>query len=125
MTVTDTNGNDVVGASITFRAPTSGASGVFAGSGATAVVRTDSTGVATAPHFSANQRAGGYIVTATVAGLSSKATFALVNTARTTASVTGPAGTYWLATSTGQVLHSGNAAATTAGRQTKSSLRRS
>jgi len=110
VTVTDTNGNDVVGASVTFRAPSRGPGGVFAGYGATAVVLTDSSGVATAPDFSANQVAGGYIVTATVAGLSSEATFALVNTSRTTASVTGPAGTYWLATSTGQVLRSGGAA---------------
>jgi hypothetical protein len=117
VTVTDTNGNDVVGASVTFGAPRSGPSGVFAGSGATAVVLTDSSGVATAPDFSADQAAGGYIVTASVAGLSSEATFALVNTSRTTASVTGPAGTYWLATSTGQVLRSG--AATNYGGVTK------
>jgi hypothetical protein len=110
VTVTDTNGNDVVGASVTFSAPRSGPSGVFAGSGATSVVLTDSSGVATAPDFSADQVAGGYIVTATVAGLSSEATFALVNTARTAASATGPDGTYWLATSTGQVLRSGGAA---------------
>ena len=110
VTVTDTNGNDVVGASVTFRAPNSGPGGVFAGSGATAVVLTDSSGVATAPDFSANQKTGGYIVTAAVAGLSSEATFALVNTSRATASVTGPPGTYWLATSTGQVLRSGEAA---------------
>jgi hypothetical protein len=117
VTVTDTNGNDVVGASVTFGAPRSGPSGVFAGSGATAVVLTDSSGVATAPDFSADQAAGGYIVTASVAGLSSEATFALVNTSRTTASVTGPAGTYWLATSAGQVLRSG--AATNYGSVTK------
>jgi hypothetical protein len=109
VTVTDTNGNDVVGASVTFRAPSSGPSGVFAGYGATAVILTDSSGVATAPDFSANQVTGGYIVTASVAGLSSEATFALVNTSRTTASVTGPAGTYWLVTGTGQVLRSGAA----------------
>ena len=47
-------------------------------------------------------------MTANVAGLSTEATFALVNTSRTTASVTGPAGTYWLVTSTGQVLRSGD-----------------
>ena len=110
VTVTDVNGNDVVGASVTFSAPTSGPGGVFAGYGRTAVVLTDSSGVATAPDFSADQVAGGYIVTASVAGLSSEASFALVNTARTAASVTGPAGTYWLATSTGQVLRSGGAA---------------
>jgi hypothetical protein len=110
VTVTDTNGNDIAGASVTFRAPTSGASGVFAGAGPTAVVLTDSSGVATAPDFSADQVSGGYIVTATVAGLSTVATFALVNTARTTASVSGPDGSYWLTSSAGQVLRSGGLA---------------
>ena len=110
VTVTDINGNAIAGASVTFSAPTSGASGVFAGDGASAVVVTNSDGVATAPDFSANETAGGYIVIARVAGLSSMATFALVNTARTTASVTGPAGTYWLVTSSGKVLTSGGAA---------------
>jgi hypothetical protein len=110
VTVTDEDGNAVSGASVTFSAPASGPSGVFAGSGATAVVTTDSNGVATAPDFSANGTAGGYVVTAKVAGLASEATFAMVNTARTTASVSGPAGTYWLVTSTGRVLTSGTAA---------------
>ncbi len=110
MTVTDDNGNAVAGASVTFSAPASGASGVFAGAGATAVVLTDSNGVATAPAFSANETAGGYIVIAKVAGLSSQATFALVNTARTAASVSGPDGSYWLVTSSGRVLTSGAAA---------------
>ena len=71
---------------------------------------TDANGVATAPYFSANETAGGYIVTAKVAGLAAQATFALVNTARTAASVSGPAGTYWLVTSAGKVLTSGSAA---------------
>ncbi len=71
---------------------------------------TDANGVATAPDFSANETAGGYIVVARAAGLATEATFALVNSARTTASVSGPAGTYWLVTSTGHVLTSGTAA---------------
>ena len=110
VTVTDQSGNAVSGAAVTFRAPASGASGAFAGSGAAVVVVTDANGVATAPYFSANETPGGYIVTAKVAGLAAQATFALVNTARTTASVSGPAGTYWLVTSTGKVLTSGAAA---------------
>jgi hypothetical protein len=109
VTVTDDEGNDVSGASVTFSAPTSGASGVWAGHGATVVVTTDADGVATAPDLSANDTAGGYIVTAQVAGLTSEATFALVNSARTTASVSAPDGTYWLVTSSGHVLTSGTA----------------
>jgi hypothetical protein len=111
VTVTDADGNAVAGAAVTFAAPASGASGVFAGAGASAVVLTDSDGVASAPDFSANETAGGYIVVAKVAGLASGATFALVNTARSAPSVSGPDGTYWLVTSTGQVLTSGPAAA--------------
>jgi hypothetical protein len=110
VTVTDSDGNAVTGASVTFNAPASGPSGVFAGHGASAVVQTDSNGVAAAPDFSAGEVPGGYIVTAKVAGLAGEATFALVNTARTTASVSGPAGTYWLVTSAGRVLTSGGAA---------------
>jgi hypothetical protein len=111
VTVTDSGGNDVEGAPVTFRAPAAGASGVFAGAGRSVTVTTNSDGVATAPAFSANGRVGGYVVTATVAGVSSPATFALVNKPRTSASAAGPAGSYWLATSTGRVLASGEAAA--------------
>jgi hypothetical protein len=107
VTVTDSDGNEITGANVTFTAPSSGPSGVFAGSGSSAVVLTNSNGVAVAPDFSANGTAGGYIVMARVAGLASEASFAMVNTARTTASVSGPAGTYWLVTSAGKVLTSG------------------
>jgi hypothetical protein len=110
VTVTDQDGNAVAGASVSFSAPASGASGVFAGAGPSAVVLTDANGVATAPDFSADETPGGYIVVAKVAGLASQATFALVNTARSAPSVSGPAGTYWLVTSTGKVLTSGAAA---------------
>ncbi|HTV12316.1 MAG TPA: hypothetical protein VME20_10720 [Acidimicrobiales bacterium] len=109
VTVTDTNGNDVPGAQVVFSAPTSGASGVFAGSGTTAVAVTNSDGVATAPDFSANWHTGGYVVTATVSGVSSPATFGLVNEPRSGASAQGPDGSYWLLTSTGQLLTSGSA----------------
>ena len=73
----------MAGAKVTFSAPGSGASGVFAGHGPTVAVITSSKGVAVAPSFSANEVAGGYIVTARVAGLAGMATFAMVNTART------------------------------------------
>ncbi len=108
VTVTDSSGNGVAGAKVLFSAPGSGPSGVFAGHGTTAVVTTSSKGVAVAPTFVANQVAGGYIVTARVAGLAGGATFAFVNTARTEATG-GPAGSYWLATVNGHVLTSGSA----------------
>ena len=109
VTVTDADGNDVPGAAVTFKAPASGASGVFAGSGASASVLTNADGIATAPGFSANERTGGYVVTASVAGVATPATFAFVNEPRTTASAPGPAGSYWLVTGTGRVLRSGSA----------------
>jgi len=109
VTVEDADGNAVPGVPVTFSAPKSGASGVFAGAGAIAVVMTGSTGIATAPDFSANGHAGGYIVMAQVAGVATPATFALVNEPRQGASAPGPEGSYWLATSTGKVLTSGSA----------------
>jgi hypothetical protein len=42
-------------------------------------VRTNAQGVAVAPAFTANATAGGYAVTATVAGSRQRAAFALVN----------------------------------------------
>jgi hypothetical protein len=59
--VTDLSGNPVAGISVTFQAPGSGASGSFASS---ATVLTDSSGLATAPTFTANGTAGSFSVTA-------------------------------------------------------------
>lgn len=110
VTVTDSYGNPVVGATVDFAAPVAGASGVFAGTGSSAEVLTNSDGVATAPDFSANERTGGYVVTASVKGVAQPATFALVNEPRTSASAPGVDGSYWLVTSTGRVLSSGDMA---------------
>jgi len=67
---------------VTFTAPGSGASGTFAGTGtATATAVTNSSGVATAPAFTANGTAGGYAVTASVAGVGTSASFSLTNNA--------------------------------------------
>ena len=108
VTVTDTDANPLPGATVTFSAPKTGPSGVFAGAGATATVVTNSDGVATAPDFSANGHTGGYVVTASVGGITTPATFALVNEPRSGASASGPAGSYWLVTGTGKVLRSGD-----------------
>ena len=75
--VKDVGGNGIPGEAVTFAAPTAGAGGAFTGS-ATAV--TDSSGVATSPPFTANGLVGAYNVTASVAGITSAATFTLTNT---------------------------------------------
>jgi malectin (di-glucose binding ER protein) len=74
--VKDGSGNPVSGATVTFAAPNSGASGTFNGS---ATVTTNTSGVATAPTFTANNTTGGYTVTASVAGVSPAASFSLTN----------------------------------------------
>jgi len=73
--VLDAHGNPLSGVSVTFAAPTSGATGTFP-NGAT--VKTDSNGNATAP-FMANSTVGAYNVTANVGKLA-PAKFALMNT---------------------------------------------
>ena len=80
VTVTDAHANKVPGARVTFTAPSSGAGGTFAGGHTRVTVKTNSSGIAIAPPFTANSRAGGYIVTATVTGVRAVA-FALVNAA--------------------------------------------
>jgi hypothetical protein len=74
--VTDVYGNPVPGVSVTFAAPTTGASGGFS---AGAVVATSVQGIA-APTFNANTKAGVYVVTASVNGVTTPATFSLTNT---------------------------------------------
>ena len=64
-----------------FSAPTSGASGTFAGGSATATATTGTDGVATAPQFTANDTAGQYQVNASAPGVSTPVTFALTNAA--------------------------------------------
>ena len=78
-TVTDSNSHGVSGQTVTFTAPSSGASGTFAGGSSTTQATTDSTGVATAAAFTANNIAGTYSVTATVAGVGGSASFSLTN----------------------------------------------
>jgi adhesin/invasin len=83
VTVTDASKNPVAGALVTFTAPAQGPSGHFTTRRARATrivrVRADAQGVAVAPAFTANTRAGGYAVTATVAGSDRRTAFALVN----------------------------------------------
>jgi len=90
-TVKDPFNNPVNGATVTFTAPGSGASGTFAGGVATAT--TNASGVATAAVFTANTIAGAYNVSATVSGVASPANFSLTNVAGAASSITATAGT--------------------------------
>lgn len=73
-----TGGTPTSGVTVTFAAPGSGASGSFAGGVTTAT--TNSSGVATSPAFTANSQIGSYMVTASVSGASTPASFSLTNT---------------------------------------------
>jgi hypothetical protein len=90
-TVHDSFGNPVPGATVTFNAPTGGASGTFAGGVNTA--KTNSQGVATAAKFTANTTAGAYTVTAKVGTFTSNPGFALTNLAGVPSSITATGGT--------------------------------
>ena len=89
--VADRFGNAISGAAVTFNAPTSGASGTFAGGVNTAT--TDSSGVATAATFTANTKAGSYTVTATTGTLTTSPGFALTNQAGQPSTIKATGGT--------------------------------
>jgi len=78
-TVQDSSGNLLAGVTVTFTAPASGASGTFANGKATTTAITNSSGVAMASTFTASSTAGSYSITASVAGVGSKAGFELTN----------------------------------------------
>ena len=77
--VTDSFGNPVSGVELTFRAPSTGATGTFAGGSTTRTVQTDGSGIASAGVFRANTIAGSYTVTASNPTIGSQATFNLTN----------------------------------------------
>jgi Bacterial Ig-like domain (group 1)/Invasin, domain 3 len=89
-TVKDASGNAVNGVTVTFSAPSTGASATFGGS---TTVTTNGSGVATAPPLTANGQTGSYTVTASVAGVATSAGFSLTNLAASPASITATAGT--------------------------------
>ncbi|MDQ6704445.1 MAG: PKD domain-containing protein, partial [Acidobacteriota bacterium] len=90
VTVRDKNGNPVSGVTVTFTAPSTGASGSFGGV-STAV--TNALGVALSPLFTANATAGTYLVTASAPGLATPASFSLTNTVARPSSITATGGT--------------------------------
>ncbi len=78
--VTDSHGDPVPGASVTFSAPTSGASGTFSNGSTTITGITGSNGEVSET-FTTNTTAGGpYTVKASASGVSSPADFSLTNT---------------------------------------------
>jgi hypothetical protein len=76
--VSDAFGNGVPAIAAHFTAPTSGASGTFAGGTNSATVATSSSGMATAPDFTANSTAGQFAVSVAAANLGT-AEFTLTN----------------------------------------------
>ncbi len=91
VTVKDAAGNPVSGVSVTFTAPTSGASGTFSNSTNAITVPTNASGMASAGSFTANLALGGYNVAATASGLAT-VNFSMTNTigAATHFTVSGP-----------------------------------
>jgi hypothetical protein len=77
--VRDASTNGVQGVTVTFSAPSVGASGTFGGS-LTATAVTDATGAAIAPVLTANGQSGSFSLTASVTGVAALATFSLTNT---------------------------------------------
>jgi hypothetical protein len=82
--VTGANGKPVVGVTVVFELPATGAGGEFNGS-VTAV--TNAKGIAVSPVLIANTKAGTFTVSASVAGVASQAKFTLTNTAAAPSSV--------------------------------------
>jgi hypothetical protein len=80
--VTDALTNPVPGVTVTFTSPISAPTGYFGTSASPANIAaaiTDSTGIATAPAFTAGGILGSYLVNATISGISSSAIFHLTN----------------------------------------------
>jgi hypothetical protein len=91
--VKDSLGNGAGGVDVIFSAPASGPSGFFPGVSRSATVRTDPTGIAIAPVFTANTTAGGYQVAASAAGVPGAALYDLENAPGPAGSVAATAGT--------------------------------
>src|SRR5262249_25118157 len=79
--VTNSDGTaNMQNVAVTFSAPTSGASGTFTGGSTSATVNTDSSGLATAPTFTANSTQGGYAMQVKLGAVTSAVSFSLTNT---------------------------------------------
>lgn len=77
--VLDSQGSPVSGVAVTFESPTTGASGLFSGTNTTdQTVTTNQDGIATVSLL-ANNQSGSYVVTASIASISTLANFSLEN----------------------------------------------
>ena len=85
--VLDAYGNPVSGVTVTFSAPSTGASGTFAGGAVTAQVTTNASGDAVSPVFTANTASGSYAVTASATSLIA-VSFSLINSGSVVPTVT-------------------------------------
>ncbi len=94
--VYSTTGAAAPNTTVTFTAPTVGASGTFPGGATSATVTTDASGNATAPRFTANATAGNYAVLASASG--GQAVFALGNAAGSAATIIASTGSNQSAT---------------------------
>jgi hypothetical protein len=77
-TVKDASNNPLAGVNVIFKAPSTGASGTFAGGVTSVTVVTNASGIATAPVFTANSTNGSYNDSAIVNGIT-PALFSLSN----------------------------------------------
>lgn len=78
--ILDSHGIPVPNVSVVFSAPETGASGIFADSRKnTTTIRSNVSGIATAPIFTANNQSGDYNVTASIPGLAGSVIFSLTN----------------------------------------------
>jgi hypothetical protein len=94
VTVLDIGQNPVSGAVVVFMAPATGASGIFADTQTNSTTATtNAAGVATSTIFTANSIAGADTVTAMVGGISTPASFNLINGAGAALSITATGGT--------------------------------
>ena len=92
-TVLDGSGYPVTGASVTFTAPATGASGTFANGTATETDMTNASGAAVSSTFTANATSGAYTVTASSAGIATTANFTLTNITGAVVSISATSGT--------------------------------
>jgi len=93
-TVVDASQNPVTGASVTFTAPATAASGVFASNSSnTETDTTNATGQATSSAFTADAAAGAYTVKATVTGVTTTANFQVTNVTGALISIAATGGT--------------------------------
>ena len=93
-TVDDVYGNPVAGVSVTFTAPSGG---LFSNS-STSIIGTTNISGQISEAFTANTQAGSYSVLASIAGVSTPATFSLTNTASTPTSIAAASGSLQSAT---------------------------